>query len=100
MFSDSTEGGDVLKKVFYLVLLAAVCLTLVNGVSAKQTWRRYDVNQDSRVDVRDLAIMAKVYGSYFLHSNWDKRFDFDGDGEVSIKDIALIAKHFGTYVAK
>lgn len=86
-----------MKKVLYLVLLTAVCSTLISGVSAKQTWRRYDVNQDSRVDVRDIAIMVKVYGSYFLHSQWDKRFDFDGDGKVSIKDIALIAKYFGTY---
>lgn len=84
-----------MKKVFSLVLIAAVCLPLINAVSAKQMWHRCDVNQDSKIDVKDVAIAVRVYSSYFSDSKKNRRFDFDRDGEVSFKDIALIAKYFG-----
>ena len=63
----------------------------------------YDINGDGKVDIRDVAIVAKAYGSYPGAPNWDPRADITGpedvpDGKVDIRDIALVASHYGEYV--
>jgi hypothetical protein len=54
-----------------------------------------DVNLDGKIDVMDVAIVAKAYGSYPTHPNWDPRADLDGDGKIDIMDVAMVAIHFG-----
>jgi len=50
---------------------------------------------DGRVDMRDLAIVARCFGSTPGASNWNPNADFNCDGTVNMKDIALVARHFG-----
>ncbi len=60
-----------------------------------------DLNRDMKVDVKDLAICAKAYGSYPGAPNWNPNADITGsqplvpDGQVDIRDIALTAKNYG-----
>lgn len=60
-----------------------------------------DINKDGKVDVMDLAIVGKAYGSTPDAPNWNSAADVTGpsylvpDGKVDIRDLALIAKHFG-----
>ena len=55
----------------------------------------WDVNGDGIVDIKDIFLAAKAYGSEPGDPNWDPRCDVNGDGIVDIKDIFEIAKHYG-----
>lgn len=54
-----------------------------------------DVNGDGKIDIMDIAIVAKAFGSDPTLPNWDPRADLNGDGKVDIMDIAMVAIHFG-----
>ena len=60
-----------------------------------------DVNGDGKVDIRDLSIVARAFGSQPDDPNWNPLADITGpaplvpDGEVDIRDIGLAAKNFG-----
>ncbi len=54
-----------------------------------------DVNGDGKVDLRDLALAARAFGSTPTSPNWNPAADINGDGKVDLKDIALIARNFG-----
>jgi hypothetical protein len=50
------------------------------------------------VDILDIAIVAKAYGSYPGHPRWNPATDLDGSGTVDIIDIAKVAKDYGKKV--
>jgi len=60
-----------------------------------------DGEPDSKVDIRDVATVAKAFGSYPSHPLWNPICDLTGpeyltpDDQVDIRDIALVAKNFG-----
>jgi len=78
-----------------------------------------DINEDGKVDIKDLATAAKAFGAYFIQpalppnpagppgtysANWDSRADLNvvdvGTGgrcdmKVDIKDLATMAKLYG-----
>jgi len=77
-----------------------------------------DINEDGKVDIKDLARAAKGFGGYFIQPilppypplppwyspNWDSRVDLNvvdivtgarGDMKIDIKDLATIAKLYG-----
>jgi hypothetical protein len=57
-----------------------------------------DLNNDWKVDIRDIAIAAKAYGSYPGDPRWNPAADINGDNKVDIKDLATIAKNFGQHI--
>jgi uncharacterized protein (DUF2141 family) len=63
-----------------------------------------DVNGDGKVDMRDLGIVAKAFGSHCANyqyvgepasPNWNPLCDLNGDGKVDMRDLAIVAAHFG-----
>ncbi len=48
-----------------------------------------DVNDDNRIDIRDLSYVAWHFDGY------DARADINGDGQVDILDLSLTAGNFG-----
>jgi hypothetical protein len=56
-----------------------------------------DVNGDFKVDMKDIAIVARAFGSTAGSSNWNPNCDINGDGTVNMRDIALAARHFGQH---
>lgn len=54
-----------------------------------------DLTYDRKVDIRDLAIAAKAFGSYPGHLGWNPIADINHDNQVDIRDIATIAKNYG-----
>jgi len=54
-----------------------------------------DLNGDGKIDIKDLALAAKAFGSYPSHPRWNSRADVDQDGRVYIKDLAIVARNFG-----
>lgn len=57
----------------------------------------YDINQDGKIDILDLGIMAKAFGSYPGHPRWNANADVNNDGYVNLTDITIVASHFGKY---
>lgn len=54
-----------------------------------------DVNGDGIVDGKDIAVVAKAFGSYPADPRWNSSADVNGDGRVNALDIAIVAKSFG-----
>lgn len=50
---------------------------------------------DGKVDIKDLAVMAKCYGSTYPSPQYVSNYDLDGNGRIEIKDLALAAKNYG-----
>ena len=57
-----------------------------------------DVNGDAKVDIKDLVLLIKAFGSYPDKPNWNPNADLNNDGKVDIKDLVLLIKHFGEHI--
>jgi hypothetical protein len=55
-----------------------------------------DITYDGKVDMRDVGMAAKAFGSYPGHPRWEKEADINFDNKVDMKDIGAIARKFGT----
>ena len=54
-----------------------------------------DVNNDGIVDIYDLVMVGKAYGSETGDSLWDPECDINSDGIIDIFDLAIIGKDYG-----
>ena len=54
-----------------------------------------DVVMDSKIDIKDLAVIAKSYGSMPGRAGYDFTVDINFDWRVDIKDLAAVAKVYG-----
>lgn len=54
-----------------------------------------DINEDGIVDMRDISIAARAFGSYPGHPRWNPIADINGDNKVCMRDIATVARNFG-----
>jgi len=54
-----------------------------------------DLNIDGKVNIIDVAITAKAFGSYPGHTRWNPIADLNKDGIIDITDISIVAKQFG-----
>jgi len=52
-----------------------------------------DLNDDGKVDIRDVAVAAVAFGSHPGHLRWNPIADVNKDNTVNIVDIVLIAKN-------
>jgi len=56
-----------------------------------------NVNGDFKVDIKDLVLLIKAYGSYPDHPKWNPNADINNDNKVDIKDLVLLIKHYGEH---
>jgi hypothetical protein len=56
-----------------------------------------DVNSDNKVDLMDLVVTAKAYGSFPGHPRWNPIADVNEDNKINIVDLVTIATKFGTH---
>jgi subtilisin family serine protease len=54
-----------------------------------------DINGDGTIDILDLNIVGKAYGSSKGDPRYDPEVDLNKDGHVGMKDIAVIARNYG-----
>jgi hypothetical protein len=50
-----------------------------------------NLNGDEKVDMKDMVIVAKAFGSYPSHPRWNIIADLNCDNVVSMKDIVLVS---------
>jgi hypothetical protein len=121
--SDSPIGPTVINETFPLeISLAGITVWLRNytiyatakyGFATTSTTSQFEVilvgdvtgpdgEPDGKVDMRDIAFVAKQFGTQEGDPNWDPRADLTGpehmvpDGKVDMRDVAFVAKLFGT----
>jgi len=56
---------------------------------------QYDLNGDGKIDIKDISIVAKAYGTHPGDPLWNPIADINGDSKVDIKDVSTVAKHYG-----
>jgi len=54
-----------------------------------------DVNGDGKVDVKDIGIVARAFGSTPSDPRWAPAADLNGDGRIDVRDISIVASNFG-----
>lgn len=60
-----------------------------------------DINADGKVDVKDVYMVAKAYGSAEPPEPspsghpWDPVCDINNDGNIDVKDYYIVCKHYG-----
>jgi len=54
-----------------------------------------DINQDSKVDIEDLFLMAVAYHSTPLDPNWNYFADLNNDEAVDCEDLFILATNYG-----
>jgi hypothetical protein len=54
-----------------------------------------DFNMDGKVDIKDVALVARAFGSFEGHPRYDPWLDANRDGKIDMKDVALACKNFG-----
>jgi hypothetical protein len=57
-----------------------------------------DINEDHVVNILDIAIVAKAFGSKPGDPDWNALGDLNKDGVINILDISLVAKDYGKTV--
>jgi hypothetical protein len=63
-----------------------ICTTTIIG----------DINGDCKVDIKDLTLVIKYYGTYPGRPLWNPNADINFDNKVDIKDLTLVNKYYGT----
>jgi len=56
-----------------------------------------DINGDFKVDIKDLVLSIKAFGSYPTHPRWNPSADFNNDNKIDIRDLVLLLKNFGEH---
>jgi len=54
-----------------------------------------DINDDGVVNLTDLVLLAKAYGSKPGENRWNPNADIDGNGTVGLSDLVILAKNYG-----
>jgi parallel beta-helix repeat protein len=88
------SGSDGIGDIEY-----AVNANNTDRYPLMKTWTPLigDVNRDGKVDIKDLVLLIKAFGTYPGKPKWNPNADLNTDGKVDIKDLVLIIKHFGEH---
>jgi len=90
-FTWNTTG--VTKYVSYIISAETAESSLTDGTII--VVYPGDVNVDKKVDMKDIAFIAKAFGSKLGEPLYNPIYDINGDGKIDMKDIAVAAKNFG-----
>ncbi len=53
------------------------------------------MNGDCRVDLTDLILVARIFGSVKGGQGYDPNADLDNDGLIDLADLIAVASNFG-----
>lgn len=56
---------------------------------------RTDVNHNRKIDIRDVYLVARAFGSTIGSPRYEPDLDFNSDGIINIADLRAVARNFG-----
>ena len=82
-----------------MLILMVTAFIQIPFVRADNWWNtftvRTDINLDLKVDMKDIGMDARAFGTYLGHPLWNADCDINSDGKVNMMDIGNIARNFG-----
>ncbi|KXH69704.1 MAG: hypothetical protein AM326_05015 [Candidatus Thorarchaeota archaeon SMTZ-45] len=66
-----------------------IVVAMVGDLTGPDGW------PDGKCDIRDVAVVAKLFGVNYPDPDYEPNYDIIYDLKIDIKDIATVAKHFG-----
>jgi hypothetical protein len=54
-----------------------------------------DINGDGKIDIKDVVLLTKAFGTYPGLPRWNPDADLNNDGKISIIDLVHVMKNFG-----
>jgi hypothetical protein len=78
-----------------------------DGTFRVTTDNMLDIYRDGKIDARDVARVASVYGSYGpnykypgspQHPNWYQMADTNGDNKIDVRDVAWVCRNYGRHL--
>jgi parallel beta-helix repeat protein len=69
--------------------------TLFEGYDSVRVRMPGDLNMNGKVDMKDISIASRAFGSYPSHSRWNPTADENEDNRIDMVDIALTCRNFG-----
>ncbi|MFZ2412958.1 MAG: dockerin type I domain-containing protein, partial [Candidatus Cryosericum sp.] len=55
----------------------------------------WDIDGNKRVDLGDMVVLARAYGSKAGDGRYDNMADLNGDGRVDDADLQILRQHYG-----
>jgi len=68
-----------------------IMVSIIGDITGPNGW------PDGQVNMKDIALVARAFGSTPSAVNWNPNADLLNNGFINMKDIALVARHFGTH---
>jgi len=80
----ATNGGGTVETI-----AQSLDITLRSGTNV------WDIDGNKRVDLGDMVILARAYGSKIGDKGYDNAADLNGDGRVDDADLQILRQHYG-----
>lgn len=64
-------------------------------IAGSGSFPSWDTNQDGRVNMFDVSLVARAFGTTAGSPYWNQQADLNNDAIVDMSDIAIVARHFG-----
>jgi hypothetical protein len=92
-----SEGVSVSPGTYYIVGTAYGLQTTPMQIIVANALIPGDLNGDGKVNLADLVILAKAYGSRPGDANWNPNADIDGKDIIGLSDLMILAQHYGQH---
>lgn len=87
------KGEEMKERILFLILLLAISVIPMAFALSE------DLNEDKIVNIDDVAVVAKSFGSALGHPRWNAKADLwpvgIGDGKIDLHDVWQVAEQFG-----
>jgi hypothetical protein len=93
MLSCVLDSANIDTFIFNPEVDPIPCLS-TNGYYEYYSSLRSDLNNDGKVDLKDISLIAMAFGSFPTHPRWNPLADLNSDSKIDLKDVSTVARHF------
>lgn len=95
--------NKTLSRILILLIIMTIVPTEALKVKAANLTgiifsKNIDVNNDLKVDIKDLAQVSKSYDTNNKTTGWQVSYDFNNDGSIDIYDLTLVSRFIDSLI--